>query len=78
MLSIRFDAHGPVFAVASACSSASQAIGMGMQMVRSGMADRAIVGGSEASLSPGTQLTWEQLRVLTPDKCRPFSKGATA
>ena len=75
MLSIRFDAHGPVFAVASACSSASQAIGMGMQMVRSGMAERAIVGGAEGSLSPGTQYTWEQLRVLTPDKCRPFSKG---
>ncbi len=75
MLSIRFDAHGPVFAVASACSSASQAIGMGMQMVRSGMAERAIVGGAEGSLSVGTQLTWEGLRVLTPDKCRPFSKG---
>jgi nodulation protein E len=75
MLSIRFDAHGPVFAVASACSSASQAIGMGMQMVRSGMAERAIVGGAEGSLSVGTQLTWEALRVLTPDKCRPFSKG---
>ena len=75
MLSIRYGAHGPVFAVASACSSASQAIGMGMQMVRSGMVERALVGGSEASLSPGTQLTWELLRVLTPDKCRPFSKG---
>jgi len=75
MLSIRFDAHGPVFALASACSSASQAIGTGMHMVRSGMAERAIVGGSEASLSIGTQYTWEQLRVLTPDKCRPFSKG---
>jgi nodulation protein E len=75
MLSIRFNAHGPVFAVASACSSASQAIGMGMQMVRSGMAERAIVGGAEGSLSVGTQLTWEGLRVLTPDKCRPFSKG---
>ena len=75
MLSIRFDAHGPVFAVASACSSASQAIGIGMQMVRSGMAERAIVGGAEASLSVGTQMTWEMLRVLTPDKCRPFSKG---
>jgi len=75
MLSIRFDAHGPVFAVASACSSASQAIGMGMHMVRSGMAERAIVGGAEASLSVGTQMTWEMLRVLTPDKCRPFSKG---
>ena len=75
MLSIRFDAHGPVFAVASACSSANQAIGMGMHMVRSGMAERAIVGGAEGSLSVGTQLTWEGLRVLTPDKCRPFSKG---
>lgn len=75
MLSIRFDAHGPVFGVASACSSASQAVGMGMQMVRSGMAERAIVGGSEGSLSVGTQMTWEALRVLTPDKCRPFSKG---
>ena len=75
MLSIRYDAHGPVFAVASACSSANQAIGMGMHMVRSGMAERAIVGGAEASLSIGTQMTWEMLRVLTPDKCRPFSKG---
>ncbi|MFV0280698.1 MAG: beta-ketoacyl-[acyl-carrier-protein] synthase family protein [Rhodoblastus sp.] len=75
MLSIRYDAHGPVFAVASACSSANQAIGMGMHMVRSGMAERAIVGGAEASLSVGTQMTWEMLRVLTPDKCRPFSKG---
>jgi nodulation protein E len=74
-LSIRFGAHGPVFAVSSACSSANQAIGLGMHMVRSGLADRAIVGGSEGSLSVGTQLTWEMLRVLTPDKCRPFSKG---
>lgn len=75
MASMRFDARGPVFTVTSACSSASQAIGMGMQMVRSGMVDRALVGGAEASLSVGTQMTWEMLRVLTPDKCRPFSKG---
>ncbi len=75
MMSMRFDARGPVFTVTSACSSASQAIGMGMHMVRSGMVDRALVGGAEASLSVGTQMTWEMLRVLTPDKCRPFSKG---
>ncbi|MDE2577446.1 MAG: beta-ketoacyl-[acyl-carrier-protein] synthase family protein [Hyphomicrobiales bacterium] len=77
LLSMRFNSQGPCFAVASACSSASQAIGMGMQMIRSGMVDRAIVGGSEASLSVGTQLTWEMLRVLTPDAIRPFSKGRT-
>lgn len=75
MVSIRFDARGPVFTVTSACSSASQAIGMGMQMIRAGLMDRALVGGAEASLSIGTQTTWEMLRVMTPDKCRPFSKG---
>jgi nodulation protein E len=74
MMSMRFAARGPVFTVTSACSSATQAIGMGMHFIRSGLADRALVGGSEASLSVGTQMTWEMLRVLTPDKCRPFSK----
>src|SRR5436305_3489510 len=67
--------HGPPLAVASACSSATQAIGMAMQMIRAGMVDRAIVGGSEASITNGTMLSWEALRVLTPDKCRPFSKN---
>jgi nodulation protein E len=74
-LGMRYRCNGPTFAVASACSSASQAIGMGMQMVRSGMVDRAIVGGSEAAITTGTMMSWEALRVLTPDKCRPFSKN---
>jgi nodulation protein E len=75
MLSIRFGAHGPVFSISSACSSANQAIGMGLQMVRSGMAERAIVGGAEACLALGALMAWEMLRVMTPDKCRPFSKN---
>src|SRR5262249_11498878 len=75
MLSIRFDARGPVFSVSSACSSANQAIGLGLQMIRSGMVERAIVGGAEACLGLGAVVAWEMLRVLTPDKCRPFSKG---
>lgn len=74
-LGMRYRCNGPTFAVASACSSASQAIGMGMQMIRSGMVDRAIVGGSEAAITTGTMMSWEALRVLTPDKCRPFSKN---
>lgn len=74
-LTIRFGCQGPSFAIASACSSATQAIGMGLQMVRAGIVDRALVGGSEACLTNGGQLIWENLRVLTPDKCRPFSKN---
>jgi nodulation protein E len=75
MVGLRYRCHGPTFAIASACSSATQAIGMAMQMIRAGLIDRAIVGGSEASITNGTMLSWEALRVLTPDKCRPFSKN---
>jgi nodulation protein E len=75
LLSMRYGATGPCFAVASACSSGAQAIGLGMQMIRSGMIDRAIVGGSEACATNGTMRAWESLRVLTPDSCRPFAKN---
>jgi nodulation protein E len=66
---------GPTFAVSSACASASQAIGLAMQMIRSGLVDRAITGGAEACLTPATMRSWEYLRVLTADACRPFSVG---
>jgi len=75
LLSIRYGSTGPCFAVASACSSATQAIGIGFHMIRSGLVDRAIVGGTEDCVSNSSMLAWEALRVLTPDFCRPFSKG---
>jgi nodulation protein E len=74
-LSLRYGATGPCFAVASACSSGSQAIGIAAQMIRSRMIDRAIVGGSEACATNGAMRAWEGLRVLTPDFCRPFAKN---
>jgi nodulation protein E len=74
MVSMRYGTTGPSFAVGSACSSASQAIGIGAQMIRAGMVDRAIVGGTEDCVTIGTMLAWEALRVLTPNICRPFSK----
>ncbi len=74
-VSIRYGAMGPCFAVSSACSSATQAIGIGAHLIRSGMVDRAIVGGAEDTITNCVMLAWEALRVLTPDVCRPFSKG---
>jgi len=73
-VSLRYGAMGPCFAVSSACSSANQAIGIGMHLIRSGLVDRAIVGGTEDSIINSTMLAWEALRVLTPHLCRPFSK----
>jgi nodulation protein E len=72
-LGMRYGAKGPTFALASACSSATQAIGEAFEMVMSGRADRAIAGGTEACVTNGSMRAWEALRVLTPDLCRPFS-----
>ena len=73
-ISITHGVTGPCFTVTSACSSASQAIGVAMQMIRAGSIDRAIVGGAEACITPATIKAWEGMRVLSPDHSRPFSK----
>ncbi len=66
--------RGPSFGVVSACSSATHAIGTAFQMVRSGIADAALAGGTEACITLGTLKSWEALRVMAPDTCRPFSR----
>jgi nodulation protein E len=43
-------------------------------MVRSGAAEMAITGGSEAVFSLGFLKAWEAMRVVSPDTCRPFSR----
>jgi nodulation protein E len=67
--------RGPAFAVASACASATHAIGLAFHMVRGGMVDCAVTGGAEACITFGTLRGWEAMRVMSPDACRPFSKG---
>ncbi|HWY60568.1 MAG TPA: beta-ketoacyl-[acyl-carrier-protein] synthase family protein [Rhizomicrobium sp.] len=66
---------GPAFTIASACASANHAIGVAFQMVRSGMVDVAVSGGTESVFTPGTLKAWEAMRILAPDTCRPFSRG---
>jgi nodulation protein E len=74
-ISIAHGIRGPTFAVASACASGSQAIGIAAMMIRAGIVDRAVAGGAEACLTPAAMRAWEYLRVLTPEVCRPFSVG---
>ena len=69
--------RGPAFTVSSACSSAGHAIGQGLWMLRNGVAEAAVVGGSEAPLSYANLRAWEALRVVSPDTCRPFSADRT-
>jgi nodulation protein E len=73
-ISMEFGITGPAFTISTACSSAGHAIGQAFTMVRSGMVDLAITGGSEAPFSFGILKAWEAMRVVSPDTCRPFSK----
>jgi nodulation protein E len=72
-ISMHCGLRGPAFAVASACASATHAIGLAFQMVRSGAVNCAVTGGTEACLTYGTVRGWEALRVMAPDMVRPFS-----
>lgn len=73
-VSMEFGATGPVLCLATACSSGSQSIGMGYQMIATGQVERCIVGGSEGCLESGVFRVWELLRVMTASVNRPFSR----
>ena len=73
-ISLEYGIHGPVYTISTACSSANHAIGQAFWMVRHGMTELAIAGGSEAVFCMGFLKAWEAMRVISPDTCRPFSK----
>ena len=73
-ISMHCGLRGPAFGVVSACASGTHAIGLCFQMVRSGAVQCAVSGGVEAAMTLGAIKGWEAMRVMAPDKCRPFSK----
>ena len=73
-ISMEFGITGPSFTISTACSSAGHAIGQAFWMVRTGITDLALTGGSEAPFSFGILKAWEAMRVVSPDTCRPFSR----
>jgi len=72
-VSMNWNLRGPSFTVATACASSNHAMGLAFQMIRSGMADAMVTGGSESMLCFGGVKAWEGLRVMSKDGCRPFS-----
>jgi len=72
-VSMEWNLRGPSFTVATACASSNHAMGQAFNMVRCGMADVMVTGGSESMLCFGGIKAWEGLRVMSKDACRPFS-----
>ena len=72
-VSMEFNLQGPSFTVATACASSNHAMGQAFSMIRSGMCQVMLTGGSESMLCFGGIKAWEGLRVMSKDACRPFS-----
>ena len=76
---MEFGAQGPALTTATACSSAGHAMGEAFHIIKYGMADMMLTGGSESPITFGMIRSWESVRVLAvgngdPSKaCRPFS-----
>jgi len=51
LVGIDYGFRGPTFSVASACASGSDAIGLARLLIRNGLADAAVAGASEATLT---------------------------
>ena len=73
-ISMEMGISGPCFTLSTACSSSAHAVGLAFWMVRQGMVDAAIAGGSETPFTWANLKAWEALRVVAPEVCRPFSK----
>ncbi|PSO49889.1 MAG: beta-ketoacyl-[acyl-carrier-protein] synthase II [Actinobacteria bacterium QS_5_72_10] len=50
-IAIRHNLQGPAFSAVSACASGTDAVGMGLDMLRSGRADVILAGGAEAAIN---------------------------
>lgn len=72
-LSMAWGIKGPSSTISSACSSSSAAIAAGCSAILAGEAEIVVSGGTESALTETILLAWEQLKVVSPDTCRPFS-----
>ncbi len=66
--------HGPVLAPMAACATGLWAIAQGVQLIRSGQCQQAIVGAGEAAISPMTLTGFEQMRAMGQTGCYPFDE----
>jgi 3-oxoacyl-[acyl-carrier-protein] synthase II len=64
-IAMRRGFNGPNLCTVSACASGSHAVGEGARLIRDGLADLVIVGGSESATIPLTVAAFAQMQALT-------------
>lgn len=80
LVAIEFGLKGPNMAVTSACATGANAIGEAFQVIRHGIADMAICGGTEAGVHPLAVAGFSVMRAISerndePERAsRPFDR----
>jgi len=73
-LARRYRCKGPILTVCTACSSGAAAIALGLEMIRSGLAERVLAGGADALCSL-THHGFRSLQLIDPEGARPLDKN---
>ncbi len=68
--------EGPCHVIPTACAAGNYAIGWGMDMIRDGLVDAALVGGADA-ISRGCFAVFHRLGGIADGVCRPFDRNRT-
>ena len=66
-----FELEGPCVTVATACSSSAKVFANAERMIRLGLIDAAVVGGTD-TLCESVLFGFNSLELVSPDPCRPF------
>ena len=80
-IGLELGARAGVHATVSACASGAEAIGYGIEMIRSGRADMVVAGGTEAAIMELNVAAFAAMRALSlrndePERAsRPFDRG---
>src|SRR5690606_27823376 len=81
LVSIRYGFKGPNFATVSACAASAHAIGESYRMIRDGVAEAMVTGGSEAAITGLTIAAFANMKAMStrndqPERAsRPFDAG---
>lgn len=78
-IALRWQLHGPLLTVSTACASSIDAIGIAARLIERGDCDVAIAGGSDASRTQVTLIAAGLYGMLQPQPdplkaCRPFNR----
>ena len=80
-VSLFFGTTGPSFGTASACATGSHALAVAWMLLRSGLADVAVAGGTDAAITPCVLESYVAMGALSlrnddpPRASRPFDKN---